>query len=94
MKYFAWDKEKSEKLQREREVSFEDVLNAIENKKVLEVQEHPNKKKYPNQKRIIIEINDYVYMVPYVEDEEKYFLETIIPNRKLTKIYLKERKKI
>lgn len=89
MKYFSWDQVKNEKLKRERDISFEDVTNAIEDDKILEVQENPNKKKYPHQKRLIIKINDYVYMVPYVEDEEKYFLKTIIPSRKLTKFYLK-----
>lgn len=91
MKYFAWDSEKNEKLKLERDIGFEDVINAIEDDKILEVQEHPNKGKYPNQKRLIIEIDNYVYMIPFVVDEEKYFLKTIIPSRKLTKKYLKER---
>lgn len=91
MKFFAWDPAKNEKLRIEREISFEDVISAIDEDKILEVQEHPDKMKYPNQKRLIIEINNYIYMVPYVEDEEKYFLKTIIPSRKFTKIYLKER---
>jgi len=32
--------------------------------------------------------NNYVYLIPFVEDEEKVFLKTIIPSRKATKYYL------
>jgi hypothetical protein len=35
-----------------------------------------------------LEINDYVYYVPFIEDNEKIFLKTIIPSRKYTKKYL------
>jgi len=55
---------------------------------LLDVIKHPNKDKYPNQKIFIVEINDYAYMIPYVESEEEVFLKTIIPSRKATKKYL------
>lgn len=92
MKYIVWDQLKNEKLKLEREISFEDVFNRIEESKVLQISEHSNKRKYPNQRILIVEIENYIYFVPFVEDETKYFLKTIIPSRKLTKIYLKERK--
>ena len=92
MKYFDWDKEKNEHLRIERDICFEDILNILEEKAFLDVVEHPNKKKYPNQKMFVIVWNEYVYLIPFVEDEEKYFLKTIIPSRKATKQYL-ERKK-
>ena len=88
MKYYSWDPVKNEKLKQERDISFEDVINAFEEHKILDVQEHPNKKKYPNQKRLLIEINNYIYIVPYVEDKDKYFLKTIIPSRKATQHYI------
>lgn len=47
-----------------------------------------NPVKYPNQKIFILRINDYVYYVPFIEDEEKIFLKTIIPSRKLSAEYL------
>jgi hypothetical protein len=53
--------------------------------------EHPNQEKYPNQFVFVIEINNYVYLVPYVENESETFLKTIIPSRKFTKKYLGER---
>lgn len=88
MKYFDWDEEKNAKLKEEREVGFEDVVDAIEDNRVLDRIDHPNKEHYPNQKIMIVKINDYAYLVPFVEDEEKIFFKTIIPSRKMTKKYL------
>lgn len=89
MKYIDWNEEKNKKLKSEREVGFEEIAVAIvEKKNILDVIEHPNKKRYPNQKILIINIDNYAYLVPYVEDEEKIFLKTIIPNREATKKYI------
>lgn len=93
MKYIDWDEEKNSKLKEERSISFEEVLVAIEGNQILDIVEHANKEKYPNQKIIIININEYAYLVPFVEDEEKIFLKTIIPSRKATKKYIIERSK-
>jgi len=93
MKMFAWDNGKNEKLKRERDVSFEDVLVAIQGGKLLDLLSHPNKKKYPGQMILVVRIFDYVYLIPCVEDEEKIFFKTIIPSRKATKHYLVEKKK-
>ncbi len=90
MKYIDWSPEKSEKLQKERDVSFEEVLVAVEDNHLLDIVEHPNQLKYPGQKILVIQIEEYVYLVPFVEDEEKVFLKTIIPSRKATKKYLKK----
>lgn len=89
MKYFAWDLAKNEKLKREREISFEDVANAIVSGKVLDIVENPNKNKYPDQKYYVVDIDNYSYIIPFVEDDEKQFLKTIFPSRKMTKKYLK-----
>lgn len=88
MKYFDWSEEKNKSLKKERDICFEDVLIAINQGKILDVLKHPNKKRYPNQKIFVVNINNYVYLVPFVEDEEKIFFKTIIPNRKATKKYL------
>ena len=92
MKYFDWDKEKNELLKIERDICFEDILTILEEKDFLDVVENPNTKKYPNQKMFVIEWDEYVYLVPFVEDEEKYFLKTIIPSRKATKQYIEKKK--
>lgn len=89
VKYFDWDKEKNKKLKQERGISFEQVTIAIREGKVLDVIQHPNTQKYPNQKMYVVNIDEYAYIVPFVEDEEKYFLKTIVPSRKMTRKYLK-----
>jgi hypothetical protein len=55
---------------------------------VLDILEHPN----PDRQRIfVVRREDYVYFVPFVEDEHTVFLKTIIPSRKATKEYLGEK---
>ncbi len=88
MKYFDWDEEKNARLKEEREVSFEEIVDAIEDNRVLDRIDHPNKKRYPNQKIMIVNINSYAFMVPFVEDDKRIFFKTIIPSRKMTKKYL------
>ena len=88
MKFFYWDEDKNNLLKETRDISFEEVIFAISNNKLLEVVENPNKQKYPNQKMFIVEIREYAYVVPFVEDKEKYFLKTIYPSREATKKYL------
>jgi len=88
VKFFDWNNDKNEKLKSERKVSFEEVIVAMSEGRVLDVVEHLNREKYVNQKILIVEINNYVYLVPFVENREKIFLKTIIPNRKATKKYL------
>lgn len=92
MKSFEWDEEKNNKLKREREIGFEDVVTSIDEGNLLAVLDHHKRDKYPNQKIYVVKIEDYVYLVPFVEDEEKRFLKTIYPSRKMTKKYLIERR--
>lgn len=93
MKYFDWDAKKSKQLRLERDIDFEEILIAIEAGNTLDIIEHPNKKKYPKQKVFIINVDDYAYLVPFVEDEKKYFLKTIFPSRKMTQQYIIRKKK-
>jgi len=88
MKYYDWSEEKNTLLKETRDISFEEIVFAISNDKLLEVIENSNKDKYPNQKMFIVEIRDYAYIVPFIEDTEKYFLKTIYPSREATKKYL------
>ncbi len=91
MKYFDWSPEKNEQLIQERGISFEEILIAIEGGYMLDIMEHTNKRKYPNQKLFIVQIEEYAYLVPFVEDKEKIFLKTIIPSRKATKTYINKK---
>ena len=86
----VWSAEKNELLKQKREISFDEVLVALQQNQILTVEPHPSKKKYPGQFRIIIVIRRYVYSVPFVIDRERghLFLKTIIPSRALTKKYL------
>ena len=88
MKYFEWNEEKNEKLKNERNISFEIIVSQIELGHLLDIVEQPNKEKYKNQNIYVVEYEKYVYLAPYVEDEDKIFLKTIIPSRKATKKYL------
>lgn len=92
MKPFDWDEVKNTKLKSERSVSFEDILTAIDGSRILAIIEHPNRLRYGHQKMYVVKIEDYVFLVPYVEDEEKIFLKTIIPSRRATRKYLKGEK--
>ena len=87
MKYFDWSVEKNEQLKQEREIGFEEVIVAINAGNILDTLIHPNQKKYSVQKIYIIRINQYVYLVPFIENNEKIFLKTIFPSRKATKDY-------
>jgi uncharacterized DUF497 family protein len=85
MKSFNWNTDKNLILKETRSISFEEVVLAILNHQVKEVYNHPNQEKYQGQKIYEIEINDYIYLVPFIENENDYFLKTIIPSRKATK---------
>ena len=88
MKSVRWNAEKNTQLQEKREISFEDIVIAIQQGNLLDVIEHPNAEKYSHQKIFIVKAKDYVYLVPFVEDAEEIFLKTIIPSRKMKKKYL------
>lgn len=90
MDYYQWDPDKNEWLKAERGISFDQVVMHIEREDLLDVYEHPNKKKYPNQQILVVKIEEYVYLVPFVESEEGRFLKTIVPSRKATRRYLGE----
>jgi uncharacterized DUF497 family protein len=92
MKYFDWNNEKNDYLKKARGVSFEQVELAIASGDLVDRLSHPNLSKYPNQKVFLVRIEDYIYSVPYIEDDDKIFLKTIIPNRNATKKYFGEKK--
>ena len=88
MEHYRWSNSKNEKLKAERGVCFEQVVIQVVHGNVHNVYTHPNQKQYPNQQILIIEIDNYCYIVPFVENENGRFLKTIIPSRKATKRYL------
>jgi hypothetical protein len=88
VKHFSWNSEKNAKLKAERGGSFEDVVFHIERGGLLEVLEHPNRERFAHQRIFVVLVGDYVYLVPFVEDEDGVFLKTIIPSGKATRKYL------
>lgn len=88
MKPFRWNPEKNETLKVERNISFEIIVLAIEADGLLDELRHQNAEKYPNQSVLIVAFDGYVYLVPYVEEPDHYFLKTVIPSRKATRDYL------
>jgi len=89
MKYFSWNNEKNQLLKSKRNISFEEVIFHIEKQHVLDIVQHPNQARYQDQKIFIINIDNYAYLVPFIESEREIFLKTIIPSRKATKQYLR-----
>jgi hypothetical protein len=79
-------------LQHVRGIGFADVITCIQKGGRLATIKHPHPEKYPNQNMYIVHCKKYVYSVPFIEDEERIFLKTIIPSRKLKKKYLKHTK--
>lgn len=88
MPQFDFSPEKNHQLISERGISFEEVISALDNGGLLDIVDH-YQEKYAKQRLYIINIDDYVYVVPFVrKDEQTVFLKTIFPSRKLTKKYL------
>ena len=82
MKYLNWNSEKNEILKRERGISFEEIAYLIESGQIIEIEENPGRS---NQKMYIIEIENYVFVVPFVETDKEIFFKTAFPSRKYTK---------
>ncbi len=85
MKSYDWNREKNEILRNDRGISFEEIVFHIEIGDELDVYPHPNQERYPNQLISVVAVNNYAYLVPYVESEEGVFLKTIIPSRRAIK---------
>lgn len=94
MKEIQWNEEKNSWLKQKRRIGFEDISAAIIEGKLLGTVNHQNREKYPDQMVFIVNIGNYIYLVPFVEDAQKIFLKTVIPSRKATRDYLIRKKKI
>lgn len=84
---YEFSPEKNAKLLLERGVGFEDVIAVLGSKGALTVIDHPNPGKYPQQQIYVLEIDGYIYGVPFERQDNKVFLKTVYPSRKLTKVY-------
>ena len=84
---YKWNLEKNALLKEGRGVCFEDVVAQIYEDNILDIIKHPNEKKYPEQKIYIILLQNYVHMITFVKDKDEIFLKTIVPSRKMHKLY-------
>ena len=90
MKPFRWSPEKNEQLQLDRGISSENMVVAIESGGLLDILAHLNLAKYPKQKMLVVASDGYAYLVPFVEEDDHFFLKTVIPSRKATRDYLNQ----
>lgn len=88
MKPFRWDPEKNKRLKTGRGISFEEIVLAVEEGGLKDILVHPNQRRYPGQVVLVVSYREYVFLVPSVEEDEYYFLKTIIPSRKAMRDYL------
>jgi len=89
---FDWNEDKNQLLVEQRGISFERVISAIERGGLVDVLEHPNQERYGGQMIYVVDIEQYIYLVPYVmRSDGSRFLKTIIPSRKATRDYRKRR---
>ena len=88
MRHYAWNADKNEWLRRERGISFEEVVFHVEVGDLLDILEHPNQTQYPGHEILVVAIEGYAYLAPFVVADEEFFLKTIIPSRKATKMYI------
>ena len=88
MMLYEWSDEKNLWLRQERGITFEDIVFHVAHGGLLDTIEHPNQRRYAGQRIFIVKVEEYVCLVPFVEDDEVIFLKTIMPSRKMTKLYL------
>jgi hypothetical protein len=80
-----WSDDKNLKLQNERKISFDEIAEIILRKEYLDIIENPSR---PFQQLFVIELNGYIYSVPFIIDSEaNIVLKTAFPSRKLNKKY-------
>jgi len=88
--YYRWDNGKNEMLRQKRDTCFEQIVMHIGKGDLADIIANPNQNKYPGQKILIVDINGYIWLVPFVQERENvYFLKTTILSRKATKKYLR-----
>jgi len=90
MKY-EWKPDKNERLKKERNISFEQIIFHLAQGNIWKITDHPDQSNYPGQKLYFVIADNYIFIVPYIIEKEYIFLKTIIPSRKATKLYKEEK---
>ena len=83
---YAFDPEKNAWLIEERGVSFEHIIALIEGGKLIQVLEHLDTERHPDQLLLYeVDVDGYVHVAPVVREGRTLFLKTIYPSRKATR---------
>jgi len=88
---YDWDSKKNDFLKATRKISFEAIIVHLERGDLWQVADHPDQKCYPGQQLVFVIIDDYIHIVPFEIRGNTIWLVTIIPNRKATREYRKEK---
>ena len=88
---YAFDPDKNAWLIKERGISFEQIIARIESGHLVQVLEHHDRERYPNQLLYEVDVDGYIYVVPVVREHRILFLKTIYPSRKATRHHEKGR---
>ncbi len=88
-KRFEWDEQKNQLLQEERGLNFEAILIAIEQGHLVDIVGNPSAH-HSEQQVLVVDIDDYLILVPFVESDDAFFLKTAFKSRKLTRDYRKK----
>lgn len=89
---FDYSYEKNLKLKQERGITFDEIIELIRNGFVMDIIDHPNQEKYPFQRIYVLDIDEYIWLVPYIQNGNKAFLKTAFPSRDKTKEYFEGKK--
>ena len=88
---FDWDPRKNEILKQTRGISFEAIVVHLGRGDVWRIAEHPDQNAYPGQSLFFVIVDDYIHIVPHEIRDNIIWLVTIIPSRKATRDYIKEK---
>ncbi len=72
---FEWEPDKNEEIQKDHDISFEEVVNLISRGFLIKTVSNPSPK-YKGQKIFLIRRGKAVYMVPFEKRQGKYRLIT------------------
>ncbi len=83
-KLVEWNIEKAQILSETRGLEFERVSIMIEEGLYIDIRQIPSR---PDQRMFILDYDDYIVCVPFVESDDKIFLKTAYRNRKTNKLF-------
>lgn len=82
---YIYDPDKSALLKQTRGIGFEEILDYLESGALVDVLDHPNQLLHAGQKIYELDIDGYIVVVPFMEQDGRKRLITIYPSRKATR---------